>query len=400
MSYCSPAMENAWRGYLKGVEAVRRLIYEHPFAALPEGRDRAHYLFHQVQAAGFNVAFGPRQESPRFFANILFEPSVYGWTSPGADFVYRKAFVDGSRSYRIWGKRSNANLTTLQVMGAYWDDPAQMADLGYNSLDDFTSPDGSFEFIASPEYQEGHWVKLDPSKRKIVLMIRDIFNDWENETGSEVHIEMLGPPASVHGLDEGEIIARMEGAVRFMQYVVSTYSATMIEDAQKRGGYNTLTDYGLGKSHANSGVNPIGGFFTAFYSIEEDEAWIVELRDLKARHWTFQHSDLWHQAVNYIDHQSSLNGHQAIADSDDVVRIVVSMTDPGVPNWIDTLGLGKGGIDFRFLYPDKIPEIRSQLVKLNDLRATLPDTTPRVDVEARAKILRARRRAGLRRWGY
>jgi len=400
MTYCSPALEHAWRAYLDGIEGVRRMIYNHPFAGIPEGRDRAHYLFHQVQVAGFNVAFGPRQQSPRFFANILFEPSLYGWSSPAADFVYRKAFVDGTRSYRVWGKRSSTNLSTLQVMNAYCDDPDQMATLGHYSIDDFTLPDGTFEFIASAEHHDGHWVQLDPDKKKTVLMIRDVFNDWDNETGSEVHIEMLGATASVPGLNQAEVIPRMAAAVRFMQYIVCTCSATMIDGARERGGYNMLTDHGLGVPHANSGVDPTEGLFTASYSIEEDEAWLVELINLKAKHWTFQHCDIWHQTVNYVDHQSSLNGHQSAADPDGVIRIVLALRDPGVPNWLDPVGLGKGGIDFRFLHAECTPDVRSQVVKLNELRAVLPGTTPYVDADQRASALRARRRAALRRWGY
>jgi hypothetical protein len=52
--------------------------------------------------------------------------------------------------------------------------------------------------------------------------------------------------------------------------------------------------------------------------------------------------------LDYINHQTSLNGTQAQADPDGKIRIVVSDANPGVTNWVETLGHGKGYLQFRW----------------------------------------------------
>jgi hypothetical protein len=52
--------------------------------------------------------------------------------------------------------------------------------------------------------------------------------------------------------------------------------------------------------------------------------------------------------LDYINHQTSLNGTQAQADPDGKIRIVVADRNPGVTNWVETLGHAKGYLQFRW----------------------------------------------------
>ena len=53
-------------------------------------------------------------------------------------------------------------------------------------------------------------------------------------------------------------------------------------------------------------------------------------------------------SLDYINHQTSLNGTQAQKDPDGKIRIVVADQSPGVTNWIETLGHRKGYLQFRW----------------------------------------------------
>jgi hypothetical protein len=57
---------------------------------------------------------------------------------------------------------------------------------------------------------------------------------------------------------------------------------------------------------------------------------------------------LWYISLDYINHQTSLNNTQAQADPDGKVRIVVADQNPGVTNWVETLGHRKGILQFRW----------------------------------------------------
>jgi hypothetical protein len=62
----------------------------------------------------------------------------------------------------------------------------------------------------------------------------------------------------------------------------------------------------------------------------------------------FQLGSMWYISLDYINHQTSLNNTQAQADPDGKVRIVVADQNPGVTNWVETLGHRRGFLQFRW----------------------------------------------------
>lgn len=46
----------------------------------------------------------------------------------------------------------------------------------------------------------------------------------------------------------------------------------------------------------------------------------------------------WMESLDYASHQASLNRFSQHVDSDNRVRYVISLQDPGVSNWRDTAG--------------------------------------------------------------
>ena len=89
---------------------------------------------------------------------------------------------------------------------------------------------------------------------------------------------------------------------------------------------------------------------------------------------------------------------QAVLDSDGKFRIVLSVEDPGVPNWLDPVGNLKGYLVNRWVpHRTAVPEARK--IKLAELSIICPPTH-RVLHRERAAAMRERGRAGQRRYGY
>jgi hypothetical protein len=91
--------------------------------------------------------------------------------------------------------------------------------------------------------------------------------------------------------------------------------------------------------------------------------------------------------------------------SDGAYHFVMSATDPAVPNWLDTEGFSRGVILMRYdgLETAEIPEaqhLAATLVKLSDLRASLPVDEPTVSPQERANQLAVRRRHVQRRENF
>ena len=98
------------------------------------------------------------------------------------------------------------------------------------------------------------------------------------------------------------------------------------------------------------------------------------------------------------DHTSSLNKAQAVANADGSYTYVVSVADPGVHNWVDTVGLRRvlsmiriQGLSREAVDSGERLSIGSQLVKMKDLMKYLPPETRMVTPSERELQLKERR---------
>jgi hypothetical protein len=111
----------------------------------------------------------------------------------------------------------------------------------------------------------------------------------------------------------------------------------------------------------------------------------------KCKYWSFLVGDEQFLTIDWMQHQSSLNGFQARIDKDGIVRIVISPTDPGVPNWLDTGGYKRGIIQVRWNNCTAAPNPVATKIKLAEVRAHVPAETPAINAAERENTLRDRR---------
>ena len=81
-----------------------------------------------------------------------------------------------------------------------------------------------------------------------------------------------------------------------------------------------------------------------------------------------------------------------------MIQRVIAHEDPGVPNWLDTAGHERGTLIARFVMAEGAPEVRSRVVKRDELASALPTSTPRLSRGQRDASLARRRRAVWRRF--
>jgi len=96
-----------------------------------------------------------------------------------------------------------------------------------------------------------------------------------------------------------------------------------------------------------------GGLATQYSSVghfdlNPDQALLITLPATDAPYLGFQLGSLWYISLDYINHQTSLNGTQAQPDPDGNIRMVIADANPGVTNWVETLGHRKGYLQFRW----------------------------------------------------
>ena len=116
-------------------------------------------------------------------------------------------------------------------------------------------------------------------------------------------------------------------------------------------------------------------------------------------YWSIQTYVLdWMVPLDFANRVTSLNDRQLDLDEDGKIRIVLSHTDPGIHNWLDTSGLAQGLFTYRYTRPTTAPTPQVAVVDAQNVRAHLPASTPVMSPEQRRDQIAARRRGVARRF--
>ncbi|WP_374285452.1 hypothetical protein [Novosphingobium sp.] len=298
------------------------------------------------------------------------------------DNIYRSVLLEPGGMYRIYGRRGTHDELSFQVVDKY-----PIVGLGKNLL--VIRPNAKqgkdFEvFLGGAPRKSGNWFAL-PDQARAVLA-RQSFGDWR-QSPSTLFVERLDqpPPRERSGrFVEAANALRQAARLWVETYVPGIERATWVNELPKPRLSDTSTG-GLGNQMS----------VMARYRIAQDEALVITVRKADVAYQGIQLGDPWFVTPNPVLHQVSLTARQARVDADGMIRFVIALGDPGVPNWLDPAGNPEGYVFMRWqgirapLGPDAAPT--AQRVPLARLRQLLPATTPQVDAATRAAQLAERK---------
>ncbi len=246
------------------------------------------------------------------------------------DTLYFGTRVQPGHEYVVTGTRGATTDLSFQLLGGdYTDDNVPVSQVAFDDRELDIAADGTFEWRITPN---------SPSQ----LLIREVYNDWAQRRGvvSIARTDTAGTaPAALsreliekrYAVAARQLVQRVKTWLQFPQWFYNTLPAnTMVAPR--------LTPGGLATQYSSVG----------HFDLAPDQAMIITVPVSDAPYMGFQLGSLWYISLDYINHQTSLNGAQAQADPDDNIRIVVSDTNPGVTNWCETLGHRKGYLQFRW----------------------------------------------------
>lgn len=315
---------------------------------------------------------------------------------PNPDDIYVFSPIRGDLTYRVSGNRGTCKIlsfTTQAAMSGTVDRmPEYKAHNDYDDTDLGLALGENFEVIFSAERPAGYtgkWAKIDPKANAMYLRYRAY--DWANEVDPVLSIECLDPVPPKPRLTPEDILKRIREMAKFPARKTRLYFA-MQNGVMERVGWNVFEPIRM------PGALVKQVYWPANFQFDPDEALIIETELPKRRpYWNIQLNDPYFNALEYVYRLSSTNGAMARVSSDGKFRGVISLTDPGVPNWLDPAGYTEGGIYGRWYDCDSEPLPIIKRVKLAELRDHLPADTPVVTPEQRAEELRTRVRACQRR---
>ncbi len=307
------------------------------------------------------------------------------WGMECPDCLYTRATMRGGESYRLFGNRGTARYVGLQTMNG-------IASTANELVDELAvDADGNFEVVLSAEEHDGNWMRIEGAHP--TLTVRHFFYDWDTEVPSSLRIERIGDPVEHDNTSIGSdvVVSRQLAALGDFVHDNLQFFLQFGAAAPPNGFLPPIDRTAIGAAAENKPV--IGR-----WELGPDEALILEVEPPQGVYWSFSLGNPWWETIHYGRHQSSLNAHQAVVDSDGLVRVVLCERDPGVANWLDTAGFSNGAMILRCVRTLTAPTPSAQVVSFDEIASALPADTKRITPQERVLVLERRRRAVIERF--
>lgn len=296
------------------------------------------------------------------------------WNPDNLNYI---AVISGAGTYQLSGIRGNSVDLSFQAITGFPGDDTTGTPTATLSLPQISvNPNGNYTINIGQAAQSGNW--LPTTAQTTVLSIRETFNNWGTAVPDQLHlvrVDQTGPPL-VH-LSSDQIVSALNAA-----------SGQVVEESVFWDAYWTALLARLPANFVIPASATVGGLPTQISSLDHfdlapGQALVIDVPpDQYSAYQGLEVADVWGQTLPYATHESSLNASQAYLGSDGLYHFVISATDPGVPNWIDTDGHSEGFVFLRWQANTgpftSADNPTGGPVSLSNLASVLPGGTPKV----------------------
>ena len=220
-------------------------------------------------------------------------------------------------------------------------------------------------------------------------MLRQMSSDWANELDPTISIERLDMPVSRPRQSAEEMEAKLVDIPRKTSNT-ATFLVGHVEQLRNQGYINRLRIFDVSNGSALEGQF----YYEGAYELQPGEALLLESEvPDTCGYWSLILTNEIYETTDWQNNAASINDSQAWIGDDGRLRVVVSDTDPGVPNWLDTSGYPRGVIQGRWTDCNSQPMPELRKIAVAEVRAAMPDDVPQISPEQREQIIRDRRAA-------
>lgn len=303
---------------------------------------------------------------------VVHETAKMGADNP--DNVYLNATISGAYRYVIRGKRGTVHFLSFATQVGHYGRGNAMPPTGQLDTSEIRPrADGTFEVHVAVERPatlgEGeHWLPMSAESGTLIVRQSRLRPD---EAVAELTIERVGGDGQPAILTAAHLDEALEQSGALVNGAAMLFSAW----AQMFQAHtNQLPRFDQETSNRFGGLKDIA-YYHSYWRLADDEALVIEATPPPCDHWNFQLNNHWMESLDYRFHRIHLNSATAIPRPDGSIRVIVAHRDPGLPNWIETVGHRFGTMCFRWVRPSLPPGVeppvpRCRVVKHADL-ATL-----------------------------
>jgi hypothetical protein len=375
-------------------EQARALMLANPTANTADGAAGLDRALDQWVMAGVVAIINNDPSRPRALWAIDNTPREwFGHVFPGAavaidnpDNVNRTTPLDGAWEYELSGRfGANPTAQTSFIVTPAKEGQLRLGDAvaALTNLNVKSDSDGRFTITLDKRPADGRVNHMQIADGPQMLAIRDSHSDWRQQA-TEIRIVPVKGPASLPTPAEDVLVRKAaESIVEFVGFWLEFKNTFW-----KTPPFNQV----VGPLGRDGGWGyQAGGRF----KLGIDAAFVVTTTNGGAAYSGFQVSDPWTISPTPLYLTTSRNNSQITPNPDGSYTYVVSLTDPGVANWIDTAGLHEGWFmlrwqNFKSNIDGKLLLKDAKLVKFSALEAALPPGTPRVTLQQRSAEIRER----------
>jgi hypothetical protein len=390
----------AWNRFADQLKEVGKKIVGPIGARTPRERAEGFRYLASLIAGGHELEMEADRAHP-VLARV-FTP-IRSFVGDGPDTLYHDAKLDESLSYEFTIRRGDDIFFSIVVYAS--DDEGMRSMVSFLIDKDIAFEENSGDQVATihigAERPEGakNWLKLEGDQP--FIMTRQYFPECVIEVDEGKYrpaimkiecVDDVPPPAQYAladlsaGLDR--IVAFMHDTVDAGLGVSAIVGMSMIE--YEGDAHSTPTRIGADgqlaveegeheytpdevfemidpKVVANNLPGPGIGYSGVSFKLADDEAILIEGKDVPCRYWSCQVFDNYLRAGDYRHYPVAINNRQTVYDDDGSFRLYACRDNPGVKNWVSTEGRRRGQVVLRTLLAetDLLPEM--SVIKVADI---------------------------------
>ena len=379
----------AWRSFCRSLEEAGAHLLDFPTGETEvPGELQAQAMKYVLGLTSGGILQALQLSDPAMPRLVRSPDSEAKWGAENVDNQYLWCRVAPEHQYRITGNKNNVFEALLETKDGYMQigDDQVFETVLLSEIE--SEPDGRFEILLAakkPTDYRGNFMHMPPGTR--YWCVRQYFADWEVEIPARFEISRIGgegvAPAPLTPARMAELLD--EAGLWTLQS--TKFWQEWIDQLRRDHVKGRL----LGPVPFVGGARDIV-YGNDWWSLDRDEAMIVDFEVPDARYWQIQLCDVWFRTMDWATRQTGLNHSQSFVHPDGRARFVIAHQDPGVQNWIDTSGHPEGMIQYRYIWTKTKPAPRIKVVPFNDVRAALPKDTPAYSADARRRALAIRHR--------